>query len=367
MKIMRTTKIANIIKSILIIALKDMKSLIREKTIFSIIFMLLFITSFATVLTIGILLLYNPEIINFKDNRDIKVAFVGNAPLLEKIVGGIKYSSIDDAMADFYDGKVDAVVWLPEENLKERNVIDVILPKDETTTVKTILYLKEKFIQYEKTLRRLNGIPPEISFSIYNLDFKRIHVPENFSSVYEFIYVVLIPLLVLTVAIISAGLFIDITSEEYERKTAYVLLSTPVNVVSILLGKIVVSLSILVFLTVFWILILIFNGISIKNLYLVFLLSLSLGIFFLSISMVVASIFPDRNRSQLLFSMISVALVTLSYISPKMPSGLITRVCINGYFSFYEVLGYITFATLTFISSYIFSKKSFENFLRKPC
>ncbi len=332
------------------IVAKDIKNLLKEKTILAVVLLIFFIASFATIISLGFLILYNPESVGMQTS--VKVAVVG-----KNMDFGIKYDSLDRAMEDFYNRKVDAIVVF-----HGNRTVDVILPKDEAITLRAVSYLRDKFLEYEDKVRRSIGIyKPE--FKVYNLELKEVKVPRRISSSYEFIYSILIPIVVLTVALVCASLLIDIISEEYERKTIYIFLSAPTSIREIILAKISVSLLLLIFLTILWMSAFYIRGIEIKNPHIVFLLSLAIGVIFISLSVLIVSAFLDRNRSQLLFSIVSISIITVSFVFPEMPSGTIARVCADGYFNYGEILGYTIISTLTFIFSLMLSERLLKNLL----
>jgi ABC-type transport system involved in multi-copper enzyme maturation permease subunit len=337
------------------IIIKDLKSLKKEKTFITIMALILFIASFASVITFGLILLYNPDAVGITVSDEINIAFVGNATILEKIVGGKKYESISDALSAFKSGEVDAVVWLPEENVHDVNIVEVFLPKDEIVSIKAALVLKEKMIAYEKILRRSNGIPEDLGIEVLDYNYHRVDVPEDFSSAFKFVYVVLIPILVLTTAAISAGLLIDLITEEIETGTFHVLASTPLKHERFILEKLTTPLIISLCLTFAWLSLLTLNGIVIKNVSAILLISTSVSLILISLSLFLTLFFAERESAQLTFSLFSVGIVALSFTSPFMPSGVIARIAAGSYFTWIEVFGYVLLSVLLLLMAYSYA------------
>ncbi|RLI76151.1 hypothetical protein DRO97_01590 [Archaeoglobales archaeon] len=333
--------------AILKIALKDLKAMFKERTFVSIILLLVFVASFSSVITFGILALYNPDYIGFAVEKNVNVAIVGDAPILERIVKAKKYDSLKDALIDFYSNKIDAIIVL-NENLTS-NYVKVYLPKEEIKAIQASLFIKEKLVEYERELKRLNGIP-NFDISFY-LNKKRIEIPNGVSVAFKFIYVVLIPLLMFTTAICCGGLIIDSIAEEMETKTIELLRATPTSISEIFGGKVLASIILSLVLTPTWIVLLVLNGVEIHNLFLVILLSLSFSLILTSIAYFVVVLTKDRERSQLTFSIISVSIMPLLFTNPHTPASLIGRIAADGYFSIFEPIFYFIVSIILIYSN----------------
>jgi len=329
------------------IVIKDLKMIWKEKMFVGIAFLIIFIASFSSLITYGILALYSPHTLNLADSR---IGFVGNAPILEKIINGHKYENLERAFEDFNNGEIHAIVYLPHENVSGKNFVIIYLPKNEIISIKIVSILRDKMLRYEEELRNMNNIP-NFKLKFYDLNNKKIKIPNNFSIVFKFIYVVLIPLLSITTAIISAGTLIDSLTEEIESGSLEVLLSTQLTPLNILLGKIICSAIIFISLSIFWIFMLEINDIVIMNKIILLILISSIFALMLSLALFSSTHFMDRERSQLFYSLISVGFVTLSFSDKLMPAGLLTRVSSNSIFSFIEITTYVTISTILLMIS----------------
>jgi ABC-type Na+ efflux pump permease subunit len=307
---------------ILAIALKDLKSILRERTFVSVILMLVFVASFASVLTFGLLILYNPTYLNLFQSSKVGVA--GDAPVLQSFFDK-HYPSLEDAFNDFYSGKIDAILWLPKENLtKGANYVKVFLPRDEIKSIQAAIVIKKKLLEYQDYLRKLRGIPAEKRLSIYSASGEKLEIPQGVSIVFKFIYVVLIPLMMITTAVIASGLFIDLITEEKETKTIDLLIAACKRE-EIITGKILAAILLPIILTPLWLFLLMLNGVEIHNFFLVLSISYSFSFLMISISALIVTFFKDRERSQLVFSLITIGLIPLLFTHPLMPSPLISR------------------------------------------
>ncbi len=343
------------------IALKDLKSTTKERTFITVIVLQLFVALFASVLTFGLLVLYNPSFAGLTVDTEVKVGFVGNAPILEAIIEpSKKYNSIGNALDDFYAGKIDAIVWLPNENVSGTNFVRLYLPKEEIKAIQTSIVIKEKLIKYQKVMRDLRGIPSSIEIKTYSTDLKEIDVPKDVSIPFKFIYVVLIPLLMITTAATAAGIFIDMVSEEIETKTIHVLLATPLKPEDIVGGKILAAFLLAAILTPTWIFLLMLNRVDMHNPHFVIIMALSMVLLFISFASITVAIAKDRERSQLLYSLAIIALIPLQFISPYTPAGLVARIAANSPFNPLHVLFYLITSILLLIPSQKVLKIVFE-------
>jgi len=341
---------------ILAIAAKDLRSVLRERTFLMTVALQLFVAMFASVITFGLLVLYNPTYAGVGGSVDVGLA--GNAPILESVLKPVKYDSIQKAMEDFKRGKIDALVWLPEENLNSTNFVRVYLPKKEITAIKASIFLKKRFIEYEKKLREMKGIPGDPGLKIYSTDFNKKEVPEGSSIPFKLIYVALIPLLMITTAATVAGMYIDLITEEVESKTIYVLLTSPLTPLELITSKMLAALILSAALTPTWMVLLILNHVEIHNPLLVAVISLITCAIFISIASI-ATLAGDRERAQLIFSLAVIAIIPLFFSSPLTPVGLVTRVAAGSPFEAYVIVAYIASFPILYPAALI-SRKLFR-------
>ncbi len=239
---MRISKALNNFTRVVAIALKDLWSMLRERTFVSVILLLVFVASFASLLTFGLLVLYNPTYLNILFENELKVGVVRDAPTLQSFFDGRHYSSIEDALYDFYSGKIDVVLWLPKENLTSgANYVKFFLPKDEVKSVQASIVIKKKLLEYQDYLRKIRKMLVGGDLKTYTANYERLEIPERVSMVFKFIYVVLIPLMMITTAVIASGLFIDLITEERETGTIDLLIAA-CKKEEIISGKILASI-----------------------------------------------------------------------------------------------------------------------------
>jgi len=332
---------------------KDLKLIGKERTILSAMGILVFLASFSSIVTFGLLILYKPDLILISN---VKIGVAGGCEILKSVSNAERYDSLDEAMRDFYSGKIDAVIYLPNESLAKPNFVTVFLPKDEIAGIIASSKVKQILIEYEKRMRAVKGIPPDDGFKIVDYNFRTVF--EKGSSVtFRFIYSVLIPLLAITTGIIAGGLVVDQISEEFESRTIEVVMSTPMSFREFVAGKIAVSLLVSTILSIAWIALLALN-VGIASIPLLLLITISFSLILISAGAVVASYLCDRERSQLIFSFLAISIVTLSFTYPWMVAGVIARVSAGGYITVGEVLIYPLLSLLSLFLSITLSARA---------
>ncbi len=330
------------------IALKDLRSIKKEKTILVVILLLFFVASFSSLIIVGLTFLYSPV-----GYATAKIGLVGNAPIFSSLVHPIRYDSLEQAIKDLVNGKIDAVVVF-NENVTGTNFVTIYLPKEDVKAIKATLYLRKKLMEYQDILRKLRGIPT-LNLKVYE-DGKEIEVPEGFSLRFRFIYVMLIPMLAVTTAVISSAFIIDSLCEEIETKTLDVLLSV-VDLGDVIAGKLLASFILSVFLTVFWMVMLAVNGIEIHNPALAMATSLSICLVMIALSLAISAFTINREKSQLVFSIVAVSVIMLMFSTPISPVGLLVRLSAGSSFNFIEPIVYLAVSASAVLSSLLIAEK----------
>ena len=286
----------------LVIAKKDLKSLFREKTVVLTLLLLVALSSLSQIVATGLVFLYNPSF-EFK----ARIGLVGNAPIFERVANPIKFENLSSALNGLRKGYVDAIVVL-NENPRGINYIEVYVPKEDVKSIRIIPYLKRVFEEYQNVLRELNGIPV-LNVRSYDTEGRPVSVPEGISLKFRFIYVVLIPTVIVLCGIIVGIYTIDVLYEEL--KTSEVLL-TSVGVRDVVIGKIVAVFTVSSMLTLVWILGFVANGIKVSIASV--LPSLMFCILSSSIAMIVFGFSDSREQAQLIYSLLFIPLI-LSFLT----------------------------------------------------
>lgn len=290
---------------------KDMKLMFRERTFVSIVLLIVFVAGISSVVTFGLILLYNPDYLGFYGTS--KVAVVGEC-FIE--------SCYDErtAMELFKSKRVDAVLIVSD--FSGIKYVDVIVPDDEIKAAQVLSYVKKLLTEYEEVLRDVYGVP-NLELKVYS-GSREVEVPSGSSTVFKFIYLILIPLLSITTAVVAAGMAIDSVCEEIQSRSIEVLLSTPLTPFKISISKVASPMIFSSLITALWLLLLALNKVDIANPLLAFAISISITAFFVSLGYLMAVRFGDRERAQLIFSILvagSLPLLVAKYASPAVMVG----------------------------------------------
>ncbi len=285
----------------LIITKKDLKALFREKTIVFTLLLLVALSSLSQIIATGLMILYNPTF-----ESSVRIGLVGNAPIFEEIANPIKFEDIDFALRSLEEGYVDAVVVL-NESVDKINYVEIYIPKEEVKAIKVIPSLRKVFQKYQEILRKLNGIPT-LNMRAY-VDGRPANIPEGISLQFKFIYIVLIPTIIILCGIIVGIYTIDIL---YEEKRNIEVILTSVSLKDIVLGKILAVIMVSTLLTLVWIICLFINGTEIN--FASALPSLLFSIFSSSVAMIIFGISENREQAQFIYSLIFIPLV-LSFLT----------------------------------------------------
>ena len=305
--------------SFLALLKRELRSITREKTIMFAIIVQFFIASFSSIILVGIMAFYDPSSIGDNSHISIRAGIVGNDDgmlagfLHEGNVRIRQYGSITDAESAFRRGRIDTIVVIPESH---RGVVDMKLIMPELDSKKTVVFmmLDDPLKRYENYLREVNGVE-----LLYDTEGGKSH------TTYEFLYSLIIPILMLFPALIAGSIVIDTVSEEFENKTFDTLTAAPVSLAQVIMSKISAAVITAVVQVVIWVGLLRLNDIVIQNAVLVVLLAVTIATAISVVTVIMALYFKDRERTQFVYSIVLVALIGGSYFLNPSPFGLITR------------------------------------------
>lgn len=301
----------------LAVARKEWGSLLKERTLILALIIQLFMASFSSFVVVGLTTFYEPEAIGFHTER-VGAGVVGNVSFFDNYTR--HYDSLEKAYRDFYSGRIHAVLTVPDTPPSGPGVIyiDMYLPKSDVRGTMAAMKLKEPLSDFESYARTERGLIPT------NL-YVEGETPAKISLFFEFLYGVVIPLLVITPIMISGGLIIDTISEEYERKTVDLLLVSPLSMSDITNGKIIAATLIAPVQVGIWMVLVSMNGVHVYNIPYLLWLSFILTLLIVTLGACVAMHYRERASSQYVYSQMLVVLFLLGVAVPDAPLNLITK------------------------------------------
>ncbi|MCX9013783.1 MAG: ABC transporter permease [Candidatus Methanoperedens sp.] len=307
-----------------IIVRKEVSSLLNEKTLILAIIIQLLIASLSSLLVLGLASFFDPSALGKYDTPNSDIGIVGEGEInrfIEKSDARVfHYMDLSVALDDFYAHKIDAVLVVPQVKSGDAGIIrfTLYLPDSDIRGTLATLQLKAPLEAYEAYVRDVRGT--RIGFEPVRLYVG--DMPKKTSTYFEFIYGVLIPLLVFTPVFISGGLIIDMLTEEYERKTMELLMVTPVSFSEIVNGKMITAIVIVPAQVLLWLVLVGINGVSVHNTWIILLMVSIIAAIIVLTGAIVAVRFKKRVISQYLYSQILILMFLVAYLFPDSPFNL---------------------------------------------
>ncbi len=330
---------------------RELKSIKREKTIMFAIFIQLFIAAFSSMMLVGVMAFYDPDSMSDNANVHLKIGVVDNvtSPIAyyvddSRSIEVERYPTIETAERDFQKGRIDAVMSIP---FSDGGIVNMklILPESDTESMLVLMILDGPLKEAENYLRRTNGI--ELNYT---------DVEGKPHTSHEFLYTIIIPLLMFFPALIAGSITIDTISEEIQNKTLDTLWSAPLSLIQIFTSKIFTAILTAFLQCLLWIFLLALNSITVYNIGLVLLLAVLVAAFVSFGSAILALFFRDRERAQFAYSFTLLITAGLSTLASLSPFALMTILSSDGHNAgFADVIVYLVpiamlFAGFLFVS-----------------
>jgi ABC-type Na+ efflux pump permease subunit len=306
---------------------RELWTVIRDRTIIIAILIQLFIASFSSALFLGMLRLYDVDTILRYSGAAIRIGVV-NAT--ESQLGSfiakhgmtvVPFGTLEQAQAGFYKGEAVAILDAPQvaNGITE---IKIYLPESNTISSIIRMVIQEPLKEYENYLRIQKGV-----------DIHYTDLQGEPSTSFEFVYSVLLPMLMFFPAFVAGSLAIDSLTEEFENNTMQTLLSAPLTVNGMVSAKIASVLILSVLQSGAWLVLMILNGIAIQNVGWIFLLALLVSGITSSSAALAAILLKDRERSQFIYALMLLAAAALSSLLNLSPIVTLSRLAIGDHFA----------------------------------
>ena len=351
---------------LLAITKKELRAIRAEKTIILAILLQVFIAMFSSFLMVGLSAMYNPDMYKSISGIQYAIGYVDASTyyegdlidlyadlyadgyeldfslsherlyaLIEEDPEFVPYQmDLDTALASLQERKLAAVLYVPEPDPTGQSALFLTIYTIQNDMQSTVIEAKmqDLFMKYERELRemksgRLDSLPAP-------LETGRMRGGEF----YEFLYLLLIPLLLFMPAIISSGLVIDLITEEFSYKTLDVLKTTPLAMTEAIWGKVLACILIVPVQASAWLLLLACNGISPAHPLLILAHVTLISSILIVIAGFLGMYYKDRSSAQLVFSAIAVVLLMGSLTFPYNPIHLAGMLSAGRFSSFYFLL-----------------------------
>jgi ABC-2 type transport system permease protein len=318
-------------RNVWIVARKELAGINYEKTILFAILLQLFVALFSSFLMVGLTSLYDPSSVSQYSRFRYSIAYAGgNSTLLDRLGESEDFTiyemDLSEALQSLRERKLAAVLYVPDTPPDAPDPVQVTLYTLQNDIQATVVgvKLKEVLLGFEKDLRdaraaRITAEPLEVQFP----------PAARAEGFYEFVYGLLIPLLMFMPAIISASLIIDLITEEYQHGTLETLVSTPVTFTEMVWGKILACEILVPVQAAAWLVLLAVNGIRIQNPVPVLILVSAASLILILLSALTALHYRERTAAQFIYSTALVVVILLVVAFPGNPLNLIVRASVG--------------------------------------
>jgi ABC-2 type transport system permease protein len=313
-----------------IIAKKEFRGLFNERTILLAVLLQLFIALFSSFLMVGLTSMYDPSSLSQYSRYRYSVGYAGNdSQVLTYLQNSRDFRvyrmNLSTGVAALQERKLAAVIYVPDTKPDAVDPVKITLYTLQNDLQSAIVdvKLKDIFLKYEQDLRTIRA-------GRLDLHPVPLQVPASSGGdFYEFVYGLLIPLLVFMPAIIASALVIDLITEEYQHETLETLISTPVTFTEMVWGKVLACELMVPVQAGAWILLLMINGIAIRNAGLI-LIQVSVTSFILILLGTLTALhYRERTAAQFIFSTALVVVMLLALAVPDNPLNLLTRLAVG--------------------------------------
>ena len=306
---------------------KELGSVFRDRTILIAILIQLFIASFSSALLLGMFSLYDADTVLRYSGSWIKIGVVGGANhplgafLEDRGLAVLPFGTLTEAESAFYERKISAIVDTPRD-ANGITEIKLYLPDSDTISSLIRTVIQEPLKLYENYLRSRQGI--EVRYT---------DLQGEPSTSFEFVYSVLLPILMFFPAFVAGSLSIDSLTEEVENNTVQTLLSAPLTVNGMVGAKISAVLILSMLQCGAWLVLLQLNGIAIQNTGWIFLLALIVSGITATFAALGAVLLRDRERSQFIYALVLLSGLAISSLLNISPIITLSRLAIGDHFA----------------------------------
>ncbi len=299
---------------------KDLKDIVREKTFISTVLLQIFMVAFYTVAIFGIIVIFNP---GGSSGSDIPLKIIyeneypGDLVRLVKENRGFELREVKEFSPEDIQDEIsgEEVVWIYKRDLDfDYDFVRIFIDSGDFEASFHMSESKKMLEEYEVIKREertdLRDYP--VTEVMGGRD------PDDFTIrrlIFEFTYLIMIPILFFLPIYLSGTLLIDNTTEEFKKKTIGVLLSTPFSLSNIMLQKIAAALLLSVIQIGAWILVITSRGIDINYPIKLFAILVLINLTMLLAAALVSVYFRERVNAQTIFSLLFIIIiVTKGYV-----------------------------------------------------
>ncbi|MFA5945060.1 MAG: ABC transporter permease [Candidatus Thermoplasmatota archaeon] len=302
-------------RAILAVAGKDLRDILRERSILASLIVQLFVAGFSTFLSVGLTGLYDPASVEAFPRAEVGYAgpggdgfddYLRSQPNVQLVP-----TTAEGGLAAFRDGQLAALI---EETLDAPNgtrTVTILMAEGTLQTTLLLTQVKGLLQDYEHDLCAANQ-------NHLDQQILRIEAPAGGgrASSHGFTYGTLLPLLVLTPVFLSGAIAGDAFVQEAQTRTLLLLRASPLSVTGVLAGKLLVPVALAPAQVALWIGLLRLNGIVVHGLWAVLLLATLLALLLASLGIALATWVRKEGQVQASYALVVLLLAVASLLLP---------------------------------------------------
>lgn len=274
---------------------------------------------------VGLVSLYEP---GAADGAEVEVVVTGEADeqFLSALggYGPLTVHYTDDtalAMTAFERGDVDALIDV-DRSEADQLLLSITVPQEDLRLSIIVLQLREGLEHAEHQYRIAH---------MDRLETDPVPIPDapNASPYFGFTYTVLVPLLLFLPVFISGSIIVDSITEEIDRGTLELLRVAPIDLPTIIDGKVLAAIAIVPLQVMLWLALLRINGIPIEQLPIILVLVTAIASAVVAIGAAIALVTVDRRQAQFLYSIAVIGLLVGAILLPEQPANTVARLAIG--------------------------------------
>lgn len=309
-----------------VIAHKELSGVFKERTILLAVVIQVIVAGFSSFLVVGLSALVDPEafpvggratlVLDTDASEDtllrrhLEAAGIRAVPITAGVYGG------DDDL-DVWDvytrGLADGALFAQPPDPSGIVNLTVVLPEGDLRTTLSLTQVKRALEGYERELR---------TESAHRLQFDPVYVDNDAKAgSYGFVYSLLIPLLVFLPVVLSGALCADSITEEVQRKTLPILLSSPATPADVVEGKLLANCAVAPLLAAAWFVLLALNKLPVTPVGALGILVMATAVSYLLglLACAIALVTRDRNKAHLTYASAMFLLLGFSLALPVSP------------------------------------------------
>lgn len=298
-----------------------LRDLFKKKTVVFIIFLQLFLVLSLGVVLKNINVLFEPKNVLV---RPLPVGVVGSPLVAERIdneraIFIHHYSNRELAHAAFLEGKIDA--YLIEDTSRLPHILEIVVPKNDIRASILLSIMKPHLEMYEDVLRKQHA-PQKEAIALSSIRLNRF--PDaSATKIFEILYAIVVPFFLLLPGILLSSMIIDILIEDIDKKTIPLVLmriSASRYISELGIGVVVFTLI----QVLLWMGLLALRKVILLGVWQILLLSILWSVIFFLLAALTSLLFPNKTKSQLIYSFLMIFLFSSLGVSEFHPLRLIT-------------------------------------------